>query len=304
MKKILTVVLCAIALTASATETVTIVYSWSAGDQAANYYRAIAESANKMQSRYTFIVDYKPGAGGALAATHVAKSPNTILATSSAFFIRPLLYPNDSGYSVDNYQELLPICFGAFAISSSKYKTWAEVPVNQHLTIGVSGMGTTTHLTALQIAKQYPQMDVIAFKSTSEAAMSALSGQTDFAVSLMGDVTQYEKENPTHARLYVLGTGGNRPIEGRPLLINQGFGSLMSKMGSPAQLIVPSGISKEKYADWMQILAQSAKTNLVRQATSEDFCYPTEEMLTTSPAKWYQSSRDLWAHVTKGIETK
>jgi tripartite-type tricarboxylate transporter receptor subunit TctC len=302
MKRILAILLLCITTAAHAAETVTIVYSWTAGDLAANYYRALSESANKIQKRYNFIVDYKPGAGGAVAAVHVAKTPDTILATSSAFFIRINLYP-ESGYNLDNYQGLMPICFGPFAISSARYRSWREVPTDRRLTIGVSGLGTTTHLTALQIQQRYPLLDVIPFKSTSEATMAALSGQTDFAVNLMGDSAQYEKDNPTRARLYVLGTGGRQSVNNKPLLINQGFDTNMARMGSPAQLIVPTSTPAEKYADWRRIMQQAMQTNRVKQAIDDDYCAPTAEMA-QDPRAYYLESRNFWQKLTTGIRVQ
>lgn len=302
MKKLLAILLCVCLTSVNAAETVTIVYSWTAGDMAANYYRALAESANKIQTRYNFIVDYRPGAGGAVAAVHVAKTPDTILATSSAFFIRINLYP-ESGYNLDNYQELMPICFGPFAISSARYRSWKEVPTDRRLTIGVSGLGTTTHLTALQIIKRYPQMDVIPFKSTSEATMAALGGQTDFAVNLMGDNPQFEKANSTGSRLYVLGTGGRHTVNNKPLLINQGFDANMARMGSPAQLIVPVTTPAEKYADWRRIMQQAMQTDTVKRAINDDYCAPTAEMA-QDPRAYYLESRNFWQKLTNGIRVQ
>jgi tripartite-type tricarboxylate transporter receptor subunit TctC len=301
MKKLLAVLLC-LFCTVTTAETVTIVYAWTAGDTAANYYRALAESANRLQKQYTFIVDYRPGAGGAVAAAHVAKTPDTILATSSAFFIRINLYP-ESGYNLDNYQELVPICFGPFAISSARYRSWQQVPTDQRLTIGVSGLGTTTHLTALQLQRRYPNLDVIPFKSTSEATMAALSGQTDFAVNLMGDNSQFEKANPTGSRLYVLGIGGRHAVGNKPLLIEQGFHTNMARMGSPAQLIVPVSTPAKKYDDWRRIMQQALQTSGVKQAINDDYCAPTAEM-SLNPAAYYAESRNFWQRLTNGIRVE
>jgi tripartite-type tricarboxylate transporter receptor subunit TctC len=303
MKKILAILLSTFALTAISAENVTIIYSWSAADTAANYYRALAESANKLQTKYNFLVDYKPGAGGAIAASYVGKTPNTILGTSSAFFIRSNLYP-ESGYNQDNFQELLPICFGPFGITSSKYKSWNEVPSNKRLVMGMSGMGTTTHLTAIQIAKKYPNIDIIAYKSTSDAVMATLGGQIDFAVNLLGDSIQYETDNSTKARLYVLGTGGTKLINNYPLLLNQGFGPAMARMGSPAQLIVPANLSNEKYNEWRKLLSEAAKTTLVKKAIADDFCSPTREMSSEDPVAYYNESKNFWKKMTNGVEVK
>ena len=90
MKKFILATLAAVGcLTAHSAETVTIVWGWSLGDPMAQYSRSLVDEANKAQNKYTFVLDAKPGAGGAIAAKHVERTPNSILATSTAFFVRP-----------------------------------------------------------------------------------------------------------------------------------------------------------------------------------------------------------------------
>ena len=75
MKKILLSILLSItAVTSMAKETVTIVYSWTASDPAANYDRTIAEEANRIQNKYNFVFDAKPGAGGTVASQALARA--------------------------------------------------------------------------------------------------------------------------------------------------------------------------------------------------------------------------------------
>ena len=159
----------AVAFSVVAKETVTIIYSFTSADGRTNYVRTIIEEANQLQNKYNFIFDAKPGAGGSLAANHVKNTPNTILSTSSAFFVRPNLFPNES-YDLSTFKEIYLQCSAPMAITAMKYQTWADVPKDRPLTIGVSGLGTTTHLFATQIQAQYPKLQVIPFKSTSEKA--------------------------------------------------------------------------------------------------------------------------------------
>ena len=56
MKKLLTALLfAAVALSASAKETIQIIYGFSAADNSANYSRNLAEEANKIQDKYNFV---------------------------------------------------------------------------------------------------------------------------------------------------------------------------------------------------------------------------------------------------------
>ena len=206
MKKTLAAILLAsTAFVAVAKENIVIYYSWTAADTAANFHRVLADEANKIQDKYNFVFDVKPGAGGSIAANHVLNQPNAILATASAFFIRPNFFPNES-HDISKFQELFPQCSAPAVITSKKYRTWADVPADRPVSIGMSGMGTTTHLIAAQIAKKYPNLTIVPFKSTSEAILSVLSDSTDMAVNFMGDSAQYVEAN----KLHVLGATGSK----------------------------------------------------------------------------------------------
>lgn len=301
MKKILAILLAMFALTATAAETITIVYSWTAADQAANYWRNLAEVANSQQKKYNFIVDYKPGAGGTVAANHILNTKNAIQATSSAFYIRANLYP-DSSFDLDKFQSVMTMCLAPFSISSTKYKSWDEVPTDKPLTIGISGLGTTTHLTAIQLAKKYPNMDIVPFKSTSEAVQATLGGQTDFAVGFVGDSVQYQGSNLTGKTSNILGISGSRSIDGRPLLINQGFPKILGKFGSPAQAVAPASMPEQQYKEISQILAKATKSKKVAEVTDSDYCFYNTEMAEMSRPKFYEWSRTMWKELTAGVK--
>ena len=93
MKKILAILLSAFALAANARENVTIIYGFSAADNASNYSRNLAEEANKIQDKYNFMFDVKPGAGQVIAFNYVKDTPNTVFMTSGAYWLRPNFYP-------------------------------------------------------------------------------------------------------------------------------------------------------------------------------------------------------------------
>jgi tripartite-type tricarboxylate transporter receptor subunit TctC len=303
MKKlILSLLLCAVSITSMARETVTIVYSWTAADTAANFHRALAEEANRIQSKYRFVFDARPGAGGSIAANYVASNPNTILATASAFFIRPNFFPTES-HDLGAFKQLKPQCSAPALISSMKYKTWAEVPTDRPLTIGVSGMGTTTHLIATQVAKRYPQMTVVPFKSTSEALISVLGGNTDFAVNFLGDSEQYTKAG-SPKRVYMLGITGDKNVAGVTPLISQGFPKSLARMNVPAQLLVPRNLADNKFAEWREILVQAGRAPSVQQAFDADHCESLNHMPTDQIQGYYHMQVVEWQRLSTGISLK
>ena len=184
MSKLLVTLLATLAITAAqARENITIFYAWGPSDSVANYHRTMAAEANKIQDKYNFVFDTKPGAGGAIASNHVLNTANTILAHSTAFFVRPAVYPNES-YDLSQFREQYVHCMAPMAVTSSRYKTWRDVPANAQVSVGISGLGVTTHLAAVQLQQKYPNMVIVPFKSTNDSMLSMVGGQTDFTQNI------------------------------------------------------------------------------------------------------------------------
>lgn len=300
MKKTLAAILLATtALAAVARENIIIYYSWGAADTAANFHRVLADESNKIQDRYNFVFDVKPGAGGSIAARTVQAQPDTILATASAFFIRPNFFPNES-HDISQFRELFPQCSAPAVITSKKYKTWAEVPVDKPTTIGMSGMGTTTHLIAAQIAKKYPNLIIVPFKSTSEAILSVLSDSTDMAVNFMGDSAQYVETN----RLNVLGATGNKTIGNVRPLSSQGFTRDLDVMDVPAQLLVPNSFPEAKAREIRDIFVQAGRRPAVLDSYKPDYCQSLNQMSDRDIQPWYSRQTADWRRLTQGVSLK
>jgi tripartite-type tricarboxylate transporter receptor subunit TctC len=303
MKKLfLSLLFALLSTTALSKETITVVYAWTAADVAANFHRTLVDEANRIQNKYIFVFDTKPGAGGSIAANHVANTPNTVLATASAFFIRPNFFPNES-HDLNNFKELMPQCSAPGVITSSKYRSWKDVPTDQPLTIGMSGMGTTTHLIATQVAKKYPKMTVVPYKSTSEAVVSVLSGNIDFAVNFMGDSAQYT-EASSPKKIYMLGITGDQNINGVAPLISQGFTKSLARMNVPAQLVVPKNMPDLKFNEIREILVKAGRAKTVNNAFAVDYCQSLNQMLDSNIQGYYNLQVSEWQRLSSGVSLK
>ena len=299
MKKILALLLITLSLAVSAKETWTIVYSWQPSDPAAGFYRTLIEEANKTQNKYRFVLDFKPGAGGSIAARHVESTPNTILANSSALFIRPLFFP-ESSHNVANFKSLMPMCVAPMLVFSGKYKSWEEVPKDKPLSIGMSGMGTTTHLVATQIAVKYPNINIVAFKSTSEALLSTVAGNTDFSVGFMGETNPWL--NPVNGKqVYVLGVTGKHKLNDIKPLTTYGFPEILGSMSSPQQLFASRKMPDTQFNEIREIFVESARHRSVIAANAVDFCRPNNQMPTSEIDQWFNSQLVTWRRIFKSI---
>jgi tripartite-type tricarboxylate transporter receptor subunit TctC len=301
MKKLLAVALTTFCLSAQANkENIIMYYSWTAADTAANFYRTLADESNKLQSKYNFVFDAKPGAGGTVAANAALNTPNAIWINSSAAFIRPNLFPTES-HDMSQFRSLMPMCVAPFVISSTKYKSWKDVPRDAKLNIGISGLGATTHLVALQVATQYPNMQIVPFKSTSEALLATLAGNTDFAVGFVGDSEQYTRADSAK-RVYWLGMTGKESIKGIPLLKNQGFPAVVADMSTPQQIFIPRKVSEEKFLEFREIFVKAARSKSVRDANAADNCVPNNQIPTAELDNWFNSQLVMWRRLSATVK--
>lgn len=258
--------------TAQAKENITIFYAWGPGDSVANYHRTIAAEANKIQDQYNFVFDTKPGAGGAIASNHVLNTPNSILAHSTAFFVRPVVFPNES-YDLTKFKEQYVHCMAPMAVTSTKYKSVKDVPANA--TVGISGLGVTTHLAAIELKKKYPDLNIIPFKSTNDSMLSMVSGQTDLHIGFISEAEQWSKENASSDRkVTVLGITGSKVVNGYKPLVTQGFDKSFADMNVGHHMLLPVTVSEDQRKEIHAIMAKAAKTEAVRRAYAVDYCEP------------------------------
>ena len=286
---------------AQARENITLAYSWTAADKAANYYRALAEEANKLQTQYVFTFEPKSGAGGTVAANFTSVNPQTTLwINSSAGFIRPNLFPAES-HRMEDFRSILPMCVSPFVISSNKYRSWAEVPRDAKLSIGMSGLGTTTHLVSIQIAKNYPNMNIVPFKSTSEALLNVLNGTVDFSVGFHGDSEQYTTAD-ANKRINWLGQTGRNSIKGTELLANQGFSRDLLDMSTPQQIFASRKLADERFANIRKILVEASRAQSVKDANAADNCTPNNQIPDAQLDAWFSGQVAQWKRLTQNIK--
>jgi tripartite-type tricarboxylate transporter receptor subunit TctC len=297
MRSLLTSILLCLSAVAQAKETITIIYAYNIADSVANYHRALTIEANAIQDKYLFIFDARPGAGGAIASNYVLNTPNTILAHSTAFFIRPNVYPKES-YDLSVFRELFNHCTASMAITSVKYNSWKEVPARP-VTVGVSGLGVTTHLAALQLQKKFPNMNIIPFKSTTDSMFSMVGGNTDFHIGFISEAEQWTKKDK--GAVNILGITGAKAVSGYPTLVSEGFPQVFAQMDVGHHLVVPVGrFPEEKARELYDIFSKAAKSKPVRDAYAVDFCTPAETSY-GDLQKWYGFHTEYWKKLSAGI---
>lgn len=185
MKKLFALLLLTISSIAFAdTVKVNIYWPFAVGSPQANMVRALIETANTQQNKYTFLFSHKPGAGGSIAAKTVTTNQLSILASTSSFYIRPLLYKDS--HDINDYSLVAEMCTAQpLAIFSKKYKSVNDFAKNA--TIGVIP-GSITTLVTRSLTKSNPHLNIIeiSYKGTPEATTDMLAGHVDGSVDFIG----------------------------------------------------------------------------------------------------------------------
>lgn len=212
MKKIL--ILLAMMLTSMvyAQKTVHVVWPFAIGSPQANMVRTIIDSANSQQGKYQFVFLHKPGAGGAVAAYTVAESKDlSLLASTSSFYIRPLLYKDS--HNVDDFNMVTLVCSAQpLSILSKKINRLSDAQ-GREVALGVIP-GSITTLVTRTIKRENADIKVleVPYKGTPEATTDMLGGHIDGSVDFIG--TSVTSRFGTDIK--VLGITGKRQINGYP----------------------------------------------------------------------------------------
>ena len=295
MKKLLVAVALATSWAAHAQQTISIVWPFGMGDTQAQYSRSLVEELNKTQKKYTFILENKPGAGATIGAKHVLANPNTVLSASTAFFVRPNFYPAES-HNVADFRPLMTQCAAPMLIVSKKFKSWKEISRDQKINIGISGMGATSHLMAMEIVKRYPNAAPIPYKGTREASIDVIAGNLDLSVAFLGEVEGFLEKG----ELTALGISGKRSVQGIPTLESQGFAGV-GEVVNMHSLQVPKTMPDAQYAELRSMVVGAARAETVQKAYAVDYCEPSN-LDSAATQRWFDNQTALWKRLSQGVK--
>jgi tripartite-type tricarboxylate transporter receptor subunit TctC len=290
---VLAIALIIVCTLAQAKQVIPIIWPFGMGDTQAQYSRSLVEVLNQQQNKYTFILENRPGAGAAIGAKYVAETPNTILATSTAFFVRPNFYPNES-HRVEDFRPLMTQCAAPMLIVSYKHKSWNDIDREKSITIGISGMGATSHLMAMQIKKQFPNVLPVPYKGTREAGMDTMSGATDMNVAFLGEVEGLIDIG----KLNAMGITGTKSVRNIPTLKSQGFD--VGEIVNMHSLEVPKTMPETQYNELRAMVVKAAESPEVQQAYKVDYCEPSNFKLKETNA-WFIQQIGMWKRLSQGV---
>ena len=200
-----------------------------------------------------FILNYKPGAGGAVGAAFVANSaPDgyTIVGTSPGSIVVVPLANKDVKYSTESFEPIAALSLGGFMIvgsSKSPLKTLKELvdfskKNPEKITYGTSGSMGITHLLAeIFTSEAGIKWTHIPYQGSSPAIVALLGGHVELASTAVGPAQAHIAAGTLRA-LAVFGDTRLRAFPNVPTLKELGYKTSSAGLYG---ILAPKGTPKE-----------------------------------------------------------
>ncbi len=198
MKKLLLTLILSLSSLAYAGETITVQFSASASQPNSAPYLKMLEVANKLQNKYDFVLEFKPGANGVLAIKAMDQNPTTRLATIAPAFVE------NSKQGLINENDYVPVatqgdaCWAVITNVGDTKRGLASLKGQKEITVGGTGFGNAAHITALMIGEQYGfKVRYIVYKANYDALVNMASGEPiNFVLERVANYKIFKEKNP------------------------------------------------------------------------------------------------------------
>ncbi|WP_431274542.1 tripartite tricarboxylate transporter substrate binding protein [Variovorax ureilyticus] len=196
-------------------QTIRLIVPFTAGSGTDIVARLVAEKLGPALGT-SVIIDNKPGAGGTLGATQVAKAPAdgyTLLVHSAGHLVNPAIYPNLSYDTLKDFAGITPLASlpNVLVTSPSRFADVKDLVAQAKAKPGgfnyaSAGNGSATHMNAevFRLAAGL-QAQHVPFRGTPEAMTEVMGGRIDWFFAPMVSALPLIKDGRLKA--LAVGTG-------------------------------------------------------------------------------------------------
>lgn len=289
-----------------------IVMGFPAGGPLDQHARLLSD---KLQAELgqPIVVDYKPGAGGAVAAQDVMKAPadghTLMIANTGVMVINPAIYPKLPYQTLKDFTPIARTAMQPLALLVNK-----DVPVKTlpefisyakahpgKVNFGSAGNGGISHLVP-EMLKTAAGIDMlhVPYKGSAPAFTDLMGGQVQFMAESIPQAAAYHKQGKVRA-LAVTSKERNPALPDVPTAIESGlkgfevvgFYGFLAPAGTPKPVVNRLSQAFEKVMNNPDV-----RERMVSQGANPDF------MNADNFAKFLQAELPRWAKAVKDSGTK
>ena len=272
---------------------VEIVWPFSIASPPANYLRQIIEQANSTQAEFKFVLIQRVGAGGSIAAAAVKNSNRpALLANTTAFFVRPYLYPEQS-YKFSEFVPVLLMGSGPIGFIGNGKSDWNSILSKKQIFIGTNGVGSLSHVVADNLKQLYPQVILVPYQGPTEAAKGVIAGDIDLVI----DVPSQARPDQTLLKLHNI-TGSNS-YNGKFVLLSKEVDTKFVNMSVDFFIVAPTDMDPLEIKK-LSVILTSANVNNRKLAD----LYQSEYVIVNQNISdaWYTEKVMQWKEITKNVK--
>lgn len=204
MKQLLMIALVVASSLVSAKEQITLHVGHGPSQPNAAAYIRTLEVANTLQNKYEFLIEFKPGANGALALRTMDQAPQSRIATVAPAFVENsksgLL--NESDYVAISSQG--EACWAVITNFGSTTKGIASLQGRKRVVVGGTGYGNAAHITSIILGEKYGfEVQYIVYKSNFDGLIAMVGNNgPDMVLERVHNYKTFVEKNPN---LQILG---------------------------------------------------------------------------------------------------
>jgi tripartite-type tricarboxylate transporter receptor subunit TctC len=204
-----------ISCSAYAGELITIQTPYTATHSGTPAMFDIINTANKIQKKYTFLLEFKPGGNQVIAVTAMNQAPEKTLAIIAASFVENVELGQLKAEDYVPVWSLGDACWTVMSTLSNGISEIRGLQNAQELVVGTVGFGNASHLTALQIGKKYNvPVKLVPFKSNFDAVVN-MAGNNGVTFGI--DTTEtFENFRTRNSQLRMLAISCNQRLPEYP----------------------------------------------------------------------------------------
>lgn len=225
MKSLLFAVLALISSLSYGAENIAIISPYSPTHSGTPAMQRIVATANQMQKRYNFILEFKPGGEQIMAVKHMDEQPGSRLAIVAPKFVE---HVQAGRLRRDDYvpvHALGDACWAVISNIGNSQQGISSLQGIQELVVGGVGIGNAAHLTSLELGDRFGfDVRYVPFKSNFDALVLLISNQgINMVLERVASAQQYREKNPNIGVLAVSCPRRHPDLPQTPTLNEQGI---------------------------------------------------------------------------------
>ena len=196
MKK-LAILFLFLSMSCYAKEKITVFYPYSPSASSTPAMLRVIDEANKMQSGFEFMLEFKPGANQSIAIKAMDQDPK-----DSVALIAPAYVENHRSKVIDrnNYVPVWAMgdaCWPVFTNVGDMSKGISSLAGNKELVVGGVGFGNAAHLTGIMLGEKYKfNTRYVVFKSNTDALINMVGNNgVNIAIDKIDGYAAFKPKN-------------------------------------------------------------------------------------------------------------